>query len=194
MANTPPRQLIQQRAAGELLEDLCRELRHVAVGEGGLPSNEHVIGHVREVCALHRELTARGIDYGPRLAQLSEETNWQIPPLLDDCLAYPQQLPFVRESDGIRRHLRCQLCSKAERHHDAKLFWFCDACMHRVLNAIQERTPIQSIVLFRTYNAECRCAHADADTVLVGDCYSDIMSGVCERCVREEIERRSTLS
>jgi hypothetical protein len=194
MADTPPRQLIQQRAAEELLEDLCRELRHVAVGEGGLPSNERAIEHMFEVCALHRELTARGIDYDPRLARLSEETNRQILPLLDDCLAYPQRLPFVRERDGIRRYLRCQLCLKAERHPDAKPFWFCDACMRRVLSAIEERTPIQDIVLFRTYNVDCRCAHADSDTVLVGDCYSDIVSGVCERCIREEIERRSTLS
>lgn len=194
MANTPPRQLIQQRAADELLEDLCRELRHVAVGEGGLPNDERMIGYVHEVCALHRELTARGIDYGPRLARLSEETNWQILPLLDDCLAYPQRLPFVREPDGIRRYLRCQLCSKAERRHDAKLFWFCDACMRRVLCAVEERMPIQGVILFRTYNAEYRCAHANADAVLVTDCYSDIVSGVCEQCIRAEIERRSALS
>jgi len=192
MANTPPRPPIHERQNEELLEDLCRELRQVAVGESSLPKGERVVAHVREVCAVHIELSSRHVDCAPRLERLSEETGWQIPQLLADCLAYPTQLPFVREPDGIRRYLRCRLCFKAERPPDGQMFWFCEACMRRVLDAVQKRTPIPGIVLFRTYNDECRCSHADADTVLVceGEEYIDHFYGVCERCIHDEIERR----
>jgi hypothetical protein len=192
MANTPPRPPISERPDEVLLDDLCRELRHVAVNESGLPDGERVLAHIREVCAVHSELASRHVDFQSRLERLSEETHWQIPPLLDDCLAYPKRLPFVREPDGIHRYLRCQLCSKAERPLDARLFWFCENCMRRVLDAVRQRTPIPGIILFRTYNTEQRCAHADADTVLAceGQEYIDHFSGVCERCIHDEIERR----
>ena len=192
MANTPPRPPIHERPDQELLEDLCRELRYVAVNESDLPKAERVVAHIREICAVHAELASRSVDVRPRLDRLSEETRWQIPLLLADCLAYPQQLPYVRELDGIRRHLRCQLCARAERPEDAKLFWFCEACMLEVLEAVKQRIPIPGIVLFRTYNAECRCPHADQDTVLAGEgqYYIDELFGVCERCIHDEIERR----
>jgi len=192
MANTPPRPPIRERPDEELLDDLSRELRYVAVNESSLPLGDRVVAHVREVCAVHSELMLRHVDVRLRLEQLSEETRWQILPLLEDCLAYPKQLPFVREPDGIRRYLRCHLCSKAERPPGAQLFWFCEACMRRILDAVQKRTPIPGTVLFRTYNDERRCSHADADTVLVceGEEYIDHFSGVCERCIHDEIERR----
>lgn len=192
MANTPPRPPVHQRSDEELLEDLCRELREVAVNESDLPQGDRVITHVREVCAVHAELASRRIDPRSTLERLSEETRWQIPLLLTDCLAYPRQLPYVREPDGIRRHLRCHLCTKAERPPDAKVFWFCDLCMRRVLDAVQQRSPIPGIILFRTYNAECRCPHADADTVLAGQgqYYVEEVYGVCERCIHDEIQRR----
>jgi hypothetical protein len=148
MANTPPRPPIHERLNEELLEDLCRELRHVAVSESSLPKGERVVAHVREVCAVHIELSSRHVDCAPRLVRLSEETGWQIPQLLADCLAYPTQLPFVREPDGIRQYLRCRLCSKAERPPDAQMFWFCEACMRRVLDAVRQRKPIPGIVYF----------------------------------------------
>lgn len=192
MANSPPRPPIDKRTDEELLDDLCLELRHVACNEGDLPLGERALSHVREVRALHAEISKRGVDFSPRLEQLSEQTRWQIPALLDDCLAYPQRIPYVRDTDGVRRFLRCHLCVRAERPPDAKLFWFCETCMQRVLNAVQQRTPIPGIVVFRTYNAECRCAHADADTVLAGEgqFYVDEVYGVCEKCIRDEIERR----
>ena len=194
MANTPPRPPIHQRSDEELLEDLCRELRHVAVSESDLPQGAGVVAHVREVCTVHAELASRHVDVQPRLERLSAETDWQIPALLADCLAYPRQLPYVREPDGIRRYLRCQVCAKAERPPDAKLFWLCEACMRRVLDAVRQHTPIPGIILFRTYNPECRCSHANADTVLAGEgpYYVDELSGVCERCIQDEIERRHT--
>lgn len=191
MANTPPRPPIQNRSDEELLEDLCLEMRHVAVSDRDLPTGESVVPHIGEVCSIHTELNSRGVDIRPRLERLSEETHWLIPPLLADCLAYPQRLPYVREPDGIRRSLRCHSCTNAERPVDAKVFWFCDACMRRVLDAVRERIPVPGIVLFRTYNAECRCPHADADTVLASEGYGDEVYGVCERCIHEEIHRRA---
>ena len=173
-----------------MVEELCIELRHVACGDYDLPHGERVVAHVREVCGIHAELTSRRVDYGSRLARLSEETHWQMPTLLDDCLAFPERLPYVREADGLRRSLRCHLCSKVERPPDAKIFWFCDDCLRRVLDAVRQRTPAQGIILFRTYSTECRCAHADADTVLATDHYSDVLFGVCERCIHDELERR----
>ena len=86
MANTPPRPPIHKRPNEELLEDLCRELRHVAVNESDLPSGERVVAHIREVCAVHAELDSRRIDVRAQLERLSEDTRWQIPPLLADCL------------------------------------------------------------------------------------------------------------
>ena len=192
MADSPPRPPISERPNEELLDDLCRELRHVAVSESGLPHGERIVAHIYEVCAIHAALVSRHVDVEPQLERLSEETHWQIPSLLDDCLDYPQRLPFVREADGIRRYLRCRLCSKAERTADAELFWFCEECMRRVLDAVRQRKPIPGIVLFRTYNADRRCTHADADTVLAceGEEYIDHFSGVCDRCILDEIERR----
>jgi hypothetical protein len=190
MPNTPPRPPIQERTSQELVEDLCIELRHVACGDYDLPAGERVVAHVREVAAIYRVLRSRGVDVRRRLDVLTEETKWQILPLLDDCVAYPQSLPYVREMDGIRRTLRCQLCQKAERPVDAKLFWYCEQCMYTLVEAVRQRSPVQGIVLFRTYNPECRCSHASDDTVLVVDSYNDQLSGVCERCIRDETDRR----
>lgn len=190
MANTPPRPPIRERPSEELLEDLCIELRHVACEDYELPAGERVVGHVREVAAIRQELQSRGVDFRRRLEVLTEETRWQILPLLDDCVAYPHSLPYVRELDGIRRALRCSLCQKAERPLDAKLFWYCERCMHTLAEAVRQRSPVQGIVLFRTYNPECRCPHASDDTVLAAESYMDQLSGVCARCIQEEIERR----
>ncbi len=190
MADSPPRPPINKRTDEELLEDLCRELRHVGCGQGDLPLGERVLVHVREVCALQAELAKRGVDCNLRLARLAEETCWQMAALLDDCLAYPQRVPYVRDQDGIRRFLRCHLCRKAERPPEAKIFWFCEACMNRVLEALQRRTPVPGVLLFRTYNIESRCVHADADTILADEGHGEGVYGVCERCIRDEIDRR----
>lgn len=190
MANTPPRLPIRERPSPELVEALCIELRHVACADYELPSGGQVVGHVREVAAIQQELQRRGVDFRPRLELLTEETKWQMLPLLEDCVAYPQSLPYVRALDGVRRTLRCQSCRKAERPVDAKLFWYCERCMETLAEAVRQRSPAPGIVLFRTYNPECRCVHATDDTVLAADSYLDQLSGVCERCIREEIERR----
>ena len=192
MANSPPPVPVQKRGVEELLEALCIELRHVGVGDYDLPNGQRILPHIREVVSIHAELVRREVDWRPRLKVLSGETKWQMIQLLDDCLAFPTRLPFVREQDGISRTLRCSLCLKAERPVDVKLFWFCDACMHRVAEAMNQRTPLKGVILFRTYNAECRCVHADADTVLAAEHYTDDLNGVCEKCIHHELERRQT--
>jgi hypothetical protein len=194
MANT--RQIaFQKRPEEQLLEDLCIELRHVGVGDYGLPKEARLVEHIREVNAIHAELARRGVDERSRLELLSKETAWQMHELLEDCLAFPEKMPYVREQDGIRRTLRCQACGKAERPPGAKVFWFCDACMGRVVDAIRSRVPCAGVILMRTYTPACRCPHADGDTVLATDGNNDFpLYGVCEKCILEEIERRKTLS
>ncbi len=181
---------IRKRSSEELLEGLVTELRHVGDGDYELPRGELVTAHVRQVGAIHAELARRGVDWQLQLEQLARETHWQVYLLLEDCLAFPKRIPYVREADGIRRALRCRLCGKAERPVDAKVFSFCDECLRRVIEAIRLRAPCSGIVLFRTYNPESRCPHANEDTVLAGENYIEELSGVCEKCLRGELERR----
>ena len=190
MRNTTPEPPLGERNSADLLEALCIALRKVAVSDSSLPSGEVVVGHINSVREIHSELTRRNFDCTPRLQTLSEETRWQIPQLLDDCLLFPASLPFVREPDGIRRTLRCQRCKRAERPRDAELFWFCDACMQRLSAALRDRKPLDGVVLFRTFNPECRSRHADSDTVLAAGYYYEELSGVCEQCIQEELSRR----
>jgi hypothetical protein len=194
MANTQHIPL-HERPEEQLLEDLCVELRHVGVGDYGLPNEFRLVEHIHQVTAIHAELARRGVRERSRLELLSKETAWQIQELLEDCLAFPKKMPYVREQDGIRRTLRCRACGQAERPPDAKVFWFCDACMGRVVDAIRGRVPCAGIILMRTYTTECRCPHADGDTVLATDGNNDFpLFGVCEKCILEEIQRRKTLS
>ena len=190
MANTRQIQL-QEKPDEQILEDLCIELRHVGVGDYGLPNEARLVEHIHQVSSIHAELSRRGVDCKSRLKLLSKETTWQIQELLEDCLAFPTKMPYVREQDGIRRTLRCHSCQKAERPPDAKIFWFCDACMGRVVDAIRSRVPFADIILLRTYTPACRCPHADDDTVLATDGNYDFpLYGACEKCILEEIERR----
>ncbi len=111
--------------------------------------------------------------------------------LLADCMAFPEVVPYVRSEDGIRRHLRCTICRNAEYPQDEQNFWMCDDCLKRVIEAIRSRTPIDQIILFRTYNPGARCNHANADTVLAQDPCIDAIFGKCEQCFQEERNRRA---
>lgn len=62
--------------------------------------------------------------------------------------------------------------------------------MKRVGQAIEARTPVRGVILFRTYNPDARCGHADAETVLVIEAYVDEICGRCRRCLTEELTRR----
>ena len=193
MADTPPKLPVRERSDSDLLKELCLELRHVGVCDSGLPNGTRVMQHIREVCALHAELIKRKIDITTILTDLSKETSWKMGDLLEDCLAYPQKQPYVKDFDGIRRTLRCQLCRKAERPPDSKLFWFCESCLNLVVSALRQQMPCEGIVIFRCYTPAARCSHANADTALAAEWYQDQVYGVCEKCILEELLRRRTL-
>ena len=195
MANTSPKPPIQERSDENLVEELCLALRSVGVSDSGLylQNNSKVKIHIQEVRDIHAELARRKINIVPRINLLSQETSWKMDNLLQDCLAFPKRQPYVKELDGIRRTLRCHLCRKAERPSDAKIFWLCESCMKQVLSALQQRTACDGMVIFRSYTPSSRCSHADSDTPLASEWYSEQIFGVCEKCVLEEIERRRTL-
>jgi hypothetical protein len=189
MHDTPPPPPIHQRDTRTLVEDLCVELRNVGVYDSGLPDGSRVlaaIGAVREIAA---ELGSRGVDYSARLAELSEQTRWRMADLLADCLAFPKTTPYVRATDGIRRTLRCGLCRQADYPPGASQR-ICDDCPRRVVNAIEQRSPIDGIVLFRTYSPRARCTHADSETVLAVVFWTDDVDGQCRTCFQDELDRR----
>ncbi len=114
--------------------------------------------------------------------------------LLDDCLQWPPQVPYVREKDGIRRMFRCPICAN-EEVPDATGIWLGTTCLRRVSDAIVNRAPFTGIVIYRTYNPDLRCCHADDDTVLAvtDDEYVSLQDSYCDQCVAEELARRETI-
>jgi hypothetical protein len=128
MKNTPPELPIEQRETEELVEDLCIALRDVGISDYCLPEGGQVVSAVLRVQQLHSELSKRGADFTRRLERLSEETSWQMVPLMRDCLMFPEVIPYVRERDGIRRVLRCPACRQREISQRKGIVWLCDAC------------------------------------------------------------------
>jgi hypothetical protein len=182
---------IPERDTDTLLEDLCIALRNVGVFDHDLPDGAEIRQHINAVCAIKRELDRRGISIGDRVTRLSAETNWRMTDLLAECLSFPDSMPYVKEADGIRRSLRCQLCQKREQPVNAQLFWWCDECMVDVLHAIERAQPVPGVILFRTYNADARCQHADSETVLVtAHYYSETLYGYCGQYLAQELARR----
>ena len=191
--NTPPRAAIEERDSSELLEDLCLSLRDVAVREGSLPNSEDAQAAVRTAVLIAEELDSREIDSTEQLNRLSQETGWQMDRLLDDCREFPKVVPWVRESDGIRRYFRCQYCKSAERPEDDVRLCACNACLQRIIESLDSLKPIEGTVLFRTYNADWRCEHADAETVLLGvNCFEEgfLGPGVCKQCLESTLTQR----
>jgi hypothetical protein len=185
----PTNSLIRTPVVPELLEDLCIELRWVAVFDGAL-AGEKARVHIRKTQKLHADLIATGLDICQALASLSKETGWRMGDLLADCLRYPEVTPYVRESDGLRRLLRCRRCGSKERPVDAKLFWVCNSCLEELIAALGETRPVAGAFVFRTYTPEMRCSHANDDTMLVAEIDCDQAPGVCEHCLRNELDRR----
>ena len=188
MANTPPPPPLSGYSTDALLNEICVELRYVGVNESQLPNGERVLSHIESVCALQRELNARSVNIDAKLSELSSQTGWLAKSLLEDCLAFPNRMPYVRELDGIRRRLRCTRCRLAERHPEAKLIWFCDDCLATVIAAMKVPEAIDGVVLFRTYNSDCRCEHANSETILACDINVESLSGVCARCLECELK------
>jgi len=57
MAGTPPPPpTVQERSTEQLLDELCVELRHVAIGDSGSLSGEKAVAHLTQVSEIHREL------------------------------------------------------------------------------------------------------------------------------------------
>jgi hypothetical protein len=190
MPNTVPPPPIEHRSTPELVETMCLELRHVGVGDYTLPDAPYTVAHIQSVQRIHAELEKRQVDVQERIAQLSTETKWQMDELLRDCLAFPKVIPYVKESDGIRRALRCNRCQQREMP-DRKGIWLCDVCLAGALQSVESRTPEDGFVLFRTYNPSRWCEHSDADTVLIALDGGDwIDNGYCRICLSEEQQRR----
>jgi hypothetical protein len=190
MANTPPDPPIKGRDTKRLIEDLCIALRDVGVWDHELPGGDTVRRFIEETKMIHAELQSRGVDLSSRVSQLSHESGWLMEELLRDCLHFPKTLPYVKEADGIRRYFRCWLCGEREFAPNAKKFLVCQECLYRLLNDIKRRVASKGVMLYRTYNEEKRCRHANSDTVLATlEQNFDAFGGFCERCILEEVEQ-----
>lgn len=190
MRNTSPGPPIAERATPKLLEDLCLALRDVGVRDHSLPDDDHALAAVRNVRTIHEELEKRGVDLTARLSLLSEETKWQMEPLLRECLSFPDAVPYVRESDGIRRAFRCYVCERRE-FPDRRGLSLCDDCLARAAESIRTRVPFGRLLLFRIFNESVWCEHADAETLMMAfDGYDGLESAWCGTCLEEERERR----
>lgn len=192
MRNSLPEPPIDERETTKLLEDLCLALRDVGVADYSLPDNEGSVAHITRVQQIHAELKKRAVDCGPRVAQLSDETEWQMELLLQDCLAYPEVIPYVRESDGVRRAFRCYICRERE-FPDRKALALCDVCLEQSAESIRNRRPWGGLLLLRIYNESYWCKHANAETVMAAfDDYETLGYAWCVECVTEEQEQRES--
>jgi len=166
-------------------------LRDVGVRDYELPDGQRVVEAIDAVQSIKAELDCRQFDVRERIALLSEQTRWRMFDLLEDCLAFPKIIPYVKEADGIRWRPRYSRCRRPERPPESQEFWLCGDCIRSVIDTIRARTPIDGITLFRTYNPEARCEHADSETVLATVPWaSDIIFGNCQRCYVQELENR----
>jgi hypothetical protein len=187
--NTPPRPPIPSRPSDELLEDLCLALRGIGVQEVWQGSRKAIT----EAIAIANELDARGVPFVERLDRLSIETGWLMSRLLEDCRRSPDMPPYVTELDGVRRALRCRYCRVAERPEEDDRYFACDRCLAALIASFDSLVAVDGTVLFRTYNADWRCPHADADTVVLSvSNYEDVLlaAGDCKRCLQAVADRR----
>jgi hypothetical protein len=189
--NTPPKAPISSRKSNELIDDLGIALRNVSVFGYDLPNGARVVQKIEEVNVLFAELSKRGVVLDDYIRELAFQTNWQIDALLQDCLAYPKVIPYVRDVDGVRRVFRCNLCRKAEFPADSQLR-MCDDCLERTIGNLDNRTPPKGLLFYRTYNTLRRCLHADPETVLVTwDDEEFWETGRCKVCLEEERSART---
>jgi hypothetical protein len=193
MRNSVPELPIGQLETSRIVEELCLALRDVGVRDHGLPNDERVISAIEKVQQLSFELRKREAVIQPRIAQLSQETSWQMEALLEECLAYPRVLPYVRERDGVRRTLRCMVCQKRELP-DRNGLYLCDTCLLEAIKSIKEKVPLPNLLLLRIYNQSNWCKHADSETVMMAfDDYDSLGYAWCEECIKEEQARRKML-
>ena len=193
MRNTTPDLPFEERDTSRLVEDLCLALRDVGVGDYRLPANENAVAAIGNVQKIHAELETREVDFRARMAQLSEETKWQMESLLQECLSFPKVIPYVRESDGVRRAFRCFVCRQRE-FPDREGLSLCNVCLAQSAISIQNRAPWGGLLLLRIYNESYWCRHASAETVMAAfDDYETLGYTWCAQCVVEEQERRAEI-
>jgi hypothetical protein len=193
LRNTPPPPPLSERDTPTLVEDLCIALRNGAVFDRDLPDGARVISFIDEVKAIAAILETRQQDVHVRLLRLTEETGGQILPLFTECLAYPAQIPYVRDLMGLRRRFRC-VCREEEFPIGAH-FWLCDRCLQRAEGVLQTGQPADRWHIYQSADPWLWCPHADAMTPMVTDDAADCIdfAGVCLRCLHEERTRRAGL-
>jgi hypothetical protein len=189
--NTATRADLEWLDTPELIDQLMIGLRHVAVAERYDPSpSDTMVNWIGFVQRVHGLLAGRFVAVEDDIESLSNETGWLMGPLLQECLQWPTTSPHVREADGIRRFQRCWHCRQRE-YPDTTTESLCDECLLRLLELLHQRMPPPGVIFFRTYNESRWCAHADAETVLMTqDEYDFLADGRCERCLKDEYERR----
>lgn len=194
MQSTPPLLPISQRPTKELIEDLCLALRDVGVRTYGLPNGEVAISAIRTVQDIYALLKVRDADVQARIERLSKETSWQMDVLLEESLAFPDVVPYVKESDGIRLALRCNVCRVRELP-DKEGVWLCDVCLTQAIQSIDSRLPMKGMILFRIFNEEYWCEHANSETVLIAfDDYETLDRAYCNDCLSDERVRRLNIT
>jgi len=174
---------------------LCLALRDVSVFNGLLPDGAVVLEKIDDVKTIFAELSKRGMEVASTLEELSAKTNRKMDDLLQDCIAYPARIPFEKGLDGIQERLRCSLCRKTEHPEEIEetVFWMCDRCLDRTVDAIENRTPFPGLFLDRTYTESKRCPHANSESVLATVFWSDDdwwETGRCKECYLNEKQRR----
>jgi hypothetical protein len=193
MQSTPPLLPMKQRPTAELIEDLCLSLRDVGVWTWSLPNEERAVSKVKNVQEIYALLNQRNADVRPRIKRLSEETSWQMEMLLQECLAFPNVIPYVRDLDGVRRSFRCSICQKCE-FPDREGIFLCDVCLTQAKDSFETKSAMNGLLLLRLYNESYWCRHADSETVLMAfDDYGTLENTWCEKCVFEEKVRRAAI-
>ncbi len=183
---------MKQCSTDELVEDLCLALRDVGVWTWSLPNDENAVSKVKNVQEIYALLEQRKADVRPRIRHLSEETSWQMETLLQECLAFPEIVPYVRDLDGVRRSFRCSICQKRE-FPDREGIFLCDVCLAQAKDSFESKLPMNGLLLLRLYNEAYWCKHADSETVLMAfDDYGTLEDTWCEKCIVEEQARRTT--
>lgn len=179
----------------ELLGQLSIALRNVALHEGRFTADGEEVSTERVqwilfVQRIHQLLLARAADIDSEIEECSVQTGWQLGKLLEDCLRWPDSVPQLRESDGIRRAQRCSHC-QVEEFPSGTSERLCDKCLLKLMDLIERRKSVDGVFLLRTYSASLWCPHADSETVMMAlDEYEYLGDAKCAECLREEYEAR----
>lgn len=145
---------------------------------------------IRNVSNLYRNLEKRSdIDDLVRpLEELSDRTGLDMRQFLNECLEFPNVIPYARTTNGLRRIFTC-FCGRREAV-DRHGLGLCLECLNTALICVKEKRRQPGFVLYRAYSLEVRCRHADFDTVLI-TIYKkgQWLPAWCETCLLQEKQR-----